>query len=53
MINDQGFYYRIESILVLLIVSDWINVFIETLFTYAEEEVTNLLASAPDWLKKN
>ena len=36
----QGFYYRIKSIFVLPIVSDWTNVFIVTWLSYAEEEIT-------------
>ena len=36
----QGFYYRIESIFILPIVSDWTNVFIVTWLSYAEEELT-------------
>ena len=48
----QGFYYRIESIFVLPIVSDWSNVFIVTWLSYAEEELTYSLALAPDWLTK-
>ena len=48
----QGFYYRIESIFILPIVSDCTNVFIVTWRSYAEEELTYSLALATDWLTK-
>ena len=40
------------SIFVLPIVSDWPNVFIVTWLKYAEEELTDTLVLAPDWLTK-
>ena len=49
----QWFYYRIKSIFVLSIVSDWTNVFIVTWLSFAEEELTYSLALAPDWLTKH
>ena len=46
-------YTRIASIFLLPIVLDWTNVFIVTWLSYAEEELTNTLALAPDWLTKH
>ena len=44
--------HRKLGIFILPIVSDWTNVFIVTWLSYAEEELTNSLALAPDWLTK-
>ena len=43
--------HRKLGIFILPIVSDWTNVFIVTRLSYAEEELTNTLALAPDWLR--
>ena len=40
------------GIFFLPIVSDWARVFIVTWLSYSEEELTNSLALAPDWLTK-
>ena len=44
--------HRKLGIFILPIVSDWTNVFILTWLSYAEKELTNSLALAPDWLTK-
>ena len=44
--------HRKLGIFILLIVSDWINVFIVTWLSYPEEVLTYSLALAPDWLTK-
>ena len=54
--NAHGIFkedlHRKLGIFILQIVSDWTNVFIVTWLSYAEEELTNSLALAPDWLTK-
>ena len=51
-IRIKEYLHRKLGIFVLLIVSDWSNVFIVTWLSYAEEELTYSLALAPDWLTK-
>ena len=51
-----GYYkedlHRKLGIFIFPIVSDWTNVFIVTRLSYAEEELTNSLLLAPNWLTK-
>ena len=52
VINCKEDLHRKLGIFILPIVSDWTNVFIVTWLSYAEEELTYSLATAPDWLTK-